>query len=272
MKQIFKISTLLIALSAIMFNSCTSDDPKPEPKITITGVSPTEVKTGSLITITGKNLKTATTVTLGNIFVDKTQLTFESDETMRFNVPPNVSFPCSLALHSSKQDVTWDRELTAKTTNPADDAKYSFEPKTASIQSFNFTSTDQIQCRNMGDYYHVGNYIANVFISNSQGYLNLNLVMPAGNPSFVPNGTYPIVPIITDGDITPFKAWASNGNSSSNEPNPSYVAKAVSGGYRIYYLVNGTVTIPNAATLNIDATSYFDSSISVKYLGTLQFR
>jgi hypothetical protein len=122
----------------------------------------------------------------------------------------------------------------------------------------------------VGDYYHVGNYIVNILISNNQGYLNLNLVMPAGNPSFVPNGTYPIEPIITYGDITPFKAWASSGNNSGNEPNPSYVAKAVNGGYQIFYLVDGTVTIPNGATLNINATSYFGSTISVKYLGTLQ--
>jgi hypothetical protein len=108
-----------------------------------------------------------------------------------------------------------------------------------------------------------------IYDNNNQGYIELDLFTPPGNLSFVPSGTYSIVPIAIIGDIRQNVVRASSGNNSSNDPNPSYVAKKVSGGYYIYYLTEGTLTVHNAGMFSISATSYFGSSITVSYTGNL---
>lgn len=261
----FRQSLLIIAAFLLML-SCEPET--QEIQITISDVSPIEVKIGSVVTVTGAYLNQINGARIGGINIAKIDITFVSDTVIQITIPENATFPCSLVLISGNREITWDGQLTEKISDPVKDAKYAYEPTTPSIQNFDFRSY-RIECKNLGDYYKVGYNIVSIHITGDQGYLQLNVVIPSGNPSFLPSGTYEIVPIIKYGEILPFRAWASNGNDNSGNPNPSYVAKSTNGGYQIFYLVEGTVNVPNPATLNINAKSYFGSTINLQYTGVI---
>ncbi|MDR0829789.1 MAG: IPT/TIG domain-containing protein [Prevotellaceae bacterium] len=115
-------SKLFLAVSLVAglaFTSCkppvvTADDP------TISGVTPTEVAIGDVITISGTNLDLVTEVGFGAepyVKVAKAQFTSVSATEIKVAVPA-ITFPASVAVFGNDKTIVWGGTLTEKGEEP----------------------------------------------------------------------------------------------------------------------------------------------------------